>query len=619
MDLAESQRLARAGRWAEAAALCKPFLDSHAEDPRAWNLMGTILLGTNETGQAIAALKKAVELDPRSVNYRINLAAALGRSGKPRESIEHLNAAAALDAGVPELWNNAGVTLELLGCYREAVERYEGALSRRPGYADAQFNLGNALRKQGRSAAAVEAYRKALQLVPDRLNALSGLSAVLMELGESDEEIECIRAIVRLRPDTAAARSALLYTLHYSDNYDAEALYREHREWGRLFCDPVQGSIPPHDNARDPDRRLKVGFVSPDLREHTVTKFASAFIQHHDRGQFEVSCYSDAERPDHVTERIKGWSEHFHDTRGLTTATMERLIRSHGIDILVDLRGHAADNRLPLFARRPAPLQMNMVGYFNTTGLSAMTHRIADWHMDPAGTEHLNTERLVRIDPSRWCYTPEPDEPPVAPAPVLKNRFVTFGSLNKAVKVGRECARLWTEVLEAVAGSKLLLTAPAEARGSVRQRLCGFGIPEGRLILRDKTRTSREYLERYNEIDIALDTLPFSGMTVTCDGLWMGVPCVSLAGRTTAGRAGKSILHAANLAQLATHTPAEFVRVASGLAHDRDRLCDLRSSMRDRLRASPLLDHAGFARKLEVEFRRMWREWCGGACGKALA
>lgn len=602
--------MARAGRWAEAAAICKPFLDAHPDDPRAWNLMGCILLSTNQLDSALAALKKAVELNPRSAKYHVNLAAALVQSGRPKDSVEHLNAAAALDPSVPELWNNAGVTLELLGRYREAAERYERALSLRPDYADAQFNLGNALRKQGRSAAAVEAYRKALQLVPDRLNVLSGLSSVLTDLGESDEEIACIRAIVRLRPNTAAARSALLYTLHYSDEYDADALYREAREWGRIFCDPLEGAIQPHENVRDPERRLKIGFVSPDLREHTVTKFVSAFIQHHDRAQFEVSCYSDAERPDHVTERIKGWSEHFHDTRGLSNPAMERLIRSHAIDILVDLRGHAADNRLPLFARKAAPLQMNMVGYFNTTGLVTMTHRIADWHMDPPGTEHLNTESLVRIDPSRWCYSPEPDEPPVAPSPVLKNGYITFGSLNKAVKVGRECARLWMGVLDAVEGSKLLLTAPAEAMASLRRRLSGFGIPEDRLILRDKTRTSREYLERYNEIDIVLDTLPFGGMTVTCDGLWMGVPCVSLTGRTTAGRAGKSILHAANLAELATGTPEEFVHVASVLANDVERLCAMRAGMRQRLRASALLDHAGFARKLGAEFRRMWREWC---------
>ena len=612
MDLAECQRLARAGRWAEAAALCKPLLDAHPDDPQAWNLMGSILFGAGRIEEALGAMTRAVELNPRSAKYRVNLAAALGEAGRPKDAVPHLNEAARLDPNVPELWNNAGVTLEKLGRYREATERYEKALSLRPDFADAQFNLGNALRKQGRGAAAVEAYRRALKLVPDRVNALSALAWVLPGLGDSDEEIECFKAIVRLRPNTAAARSALLYTIHYSPDYDAEAIYREHREWGRLFCDPLQGSIPAHENDRDPDRRLRVGYVSPDLREHTVTKFISAAIKHHDRERFEVSCYSDAERPDHVSERLKGWAEHWHDTRGLSTTAMERLIREHRIDILVDLRGHGADNRLLLFARKPAPLQMNMVGYFNTTGLGAMTHRIADRHMDPPGTERLNTEQLVRIEPSRWCYSPEPDAPPVAESPVLKNGYVTFGSLNKAVKVSEPCAKLWARVLEATPGSKLLLTAPAEAEASVRQRLARLGLPADRLILREKTRTSREYLERYGEIDIVLDTLPFGGMTVTCDGLWMGVPCVSLAGGTTASRAGKSILHAANLPDLATETEDQFVAIACGLARDVDRLCTLRMGMRGRLGDSALLDHPGFARKLEAAYRRMWQAWCFG-------
>ena len=287
------------------------------------------------------------------------------------------------------------------------------------------------------------------------------------------------------------------------------------------------------------------------------------------------------------------------------------MIREHRIDILVDLRGHAADNRLPLFARRPAPLQMNMVGYFNTTGLGAMDYRLTDRHMDPPGqTEHLNTEKLIRIEPSCWCYSPEPDAPEVAESPVLKNGYVTFGSLNKVVKVSEPCARLWSKVLDAVPGSKLLLSAPGDAAPAVRERLARLGLPLDRLILTDKTRTSREYLERFNEIDIALDTLPFGGITTTCDGLWMGVPCVSVAGGTTASRAGKSILHAANLAELAADMPGQFVQIASDLARNVERLCFLRRNMRQRLRASPLLDHVGFALKLETEYRRMWQAWC---------
>jgi predicted O-linked N-acetylglucosamine transferase (SPINDLY family) len=562
---------------------------------------------------AVNAFSEAIRLAPGEPRYRISLAAALGRLGRHAEAVAQLKAALIhRGGGLAELHNNLGASLQKLGRLDEAAAALANALALRDDYPEARRNLAGVLRQLGRTMATVAAYEAILARHPHDRESLWGLSTALVEAADATRAIEVGRKLVAADPSSPAARSALIYTLHYSPDHDAEAIYRESVEWGRLFCDPLQDSIPPHENDRDPERKLKVGFVSPDLREHTVTKFVSAFIRHHEREQFEVGCYSDAERPDHVTERIKGWAEHFYDTRGLSTSALERLIREHRIDILVDLRGHGADNRLMLFARRPAPLQMNMVGYFNTTGLRAMTHRIADSHMDPAGTERLNTEQLVRIEPSRWCYTPEADEPPVAESPVLKNGFITFGSLNKAVKVSEPCAKLWAKVLDAVPESKLLLTAPAEAAASVRQRLARLGLPADRIILQDKTRTSREYLERYNEIDIVLDTLPFGGMTVTCDGLWMGVPCVSLAGRTPAGRAGKSILHAAELPELAAETEDQFVSVGCELARDVDRLCLLRSTMRERLMASPLMDQAGFARKLGAEFRKMWRGWCVG-------
>ena len=324
---------------------------------------------------------------------------------------------------------------------------------------------------------------------------------------------------------------------------------------------------------------------------------------------------------------------------------MEALIRGHRIDILVDLRGHAAANRLTLFARKPAPVQVNMVGYFNTTGLATMDYRITDEHQNPPGmTEKYHTEQLVRLPHSCWCYTADDDAPDVVEPPALKNGYVTFGSLNKIVKVSEPCAKLWARVMEAVPGSRLLLSVAespsaecnvaqppsavfdrrskstdgfppdggTQPRAAVPQQLSQMGLPVDRVDILGKTATSREYLERFNQIDIALDTFPFNGITTTCDGLWQGVPCVSLAGGTSVSRAGRSILRAANLPELATDTPEAFVRAAVDLAGDRDRLRALRLSMRERLRASPLMDHRGFARNLESAYRQMWRSWCGG-------
>jgi predicted O-linked N-acetylglucosamine transferase (SPINDLY family) len=269
-----------------------------------------------------------------------------------------------------------------------------------------------------------------------------------------------------------------------------------------------------------------------------VTKFITAAIEHHDREHWDLFCYSDAEKPDEVTAKLKKMVGHWQDTRGLSDATFEKVIRNDRIDILIDLRGHAADNRLTLFARKPAPVQATMVGYFNTTGLSDH-YRITDAQMDPPGlTEHLHTETLVRLPHSCWCYTPDESAPDVTEPPALKNGFVTFGSLNKIVKVSEPCARLWARVLEAVPGSRLLLSVAGEdAMGPVRDRLASYGLPPDRLDILGKTSGSRQYLERFSQIDVALDTFPFNGITTTCEGLWMGVPCVSLAGDTSVSRA----------------------------------------------------------------------------------
>jgi len=625
MDLREAERLERQGHHAEAEMLCRAFVDGHPRDPKGWNLLGSIALRSGRAQQAAELIGRAVELDPRGVRYRINLAAALGTLDRPADALAELNAAVKLKKDVPELWNNVGVTLEKLRRLPEAQRAYARATELRGNYIEAHHNLGGALRKMGWLTEAAAAYRRALQIEPDYLPTLADLSIMLVDLAELEDALACIRRLIAHRPANRAARSSLLYTLHYSPDYDAEALFREHVEWGRLFCHTVKDQIPAHENDRNPDRRLRVGYVSPDLREHTVTKFITAAIEHHDRDAFELFCYSDAETPDKITHKLQGLAEHWHDTRGMKDAVLDQLIRKDQIDILVDLRGHAADNRLTLFARKPAPVQVNMVGYFNTTGLATMDYRITDEHQDPPGmTEKYHTEKLIRLPHSCWCYTPAEDAPEVVEPPALKNGYITFGSLNKIVKVSEPCAKLWAHVLAAVPNSRLLVSA-AEAdptcsaacpqgrtsRGNpIRDGLARIGLLADRVDVLGKTATGRQYLQRFERIDVALDTFPFNGITTTCDGLWQGVPCVSLAGGTTVSRAGRSILRAANLPELAAGTPEAFVRAAAELAADLDRLRELRLCMRERLLASPLMDHRGFARHLEAAYRQMWRTWC---------
>ena len=611
MDTGAAVELQRQGKWREAEALCRRGLRERPDDDRLLHQLGGISLRLGRVDEALDLLRRSVLIAPADPMHRVDLAAVLGTAGRPAEALEHLQVALLLKPDVPELHNNLGATLQGLGRLQEAIDAFRSALALRAQYPEAQYNLGNALRKSGRVRESAASFEHALALRPDYLKASQGLADMAGEMGDVERTLGALRSLCTRVPRLAAARSALLYSIHYCPRFNADALAHEHREWGRLFCDPIRERIPPHANDHTPERKLRVGYVSPDLREHTVTKFVTAPIQYHDPEQFEVFCYSDTEKSDHVTERIRGMAAGWRDTRKLRDLQLDELIRRDRIDILVDLRGHAADNRLTLFARKPAPVQINMVGYFNTTGLSAMDYRLTDGHMDPRGqTEHLNTEKLVRIDPSCWCYTPEPGAPDGSEPPFLKNGYITFGSLNRIVKVSEPCASLWAQVLEAVPNSRLLLSVAGDAAPLVRERLGSMGLPVGRVDILDKAGGSKQYLERFGRIDIALDTFPFNGITTTCDGLWMGVPCVTLAGETSVSRAGKSILHAANLPELCADTPEQFVRIASELGGDPERLQRQRLTKRDRLLASPLMDHRGFANKLQVAYRRMWQEWC---------
>jgi len=559
--------------------------------------------------QAIRWMNRAVSMRPAVVEFRVNLAAYLGRAGRFQEALAHLTEALRLKDSMPEVHNNIGAALEQLGRPAEAIGPYKRAIALRGDYAEAYCNLGNALRATGAIGRASSAYLSALVRQPRYAKAYAGSAECAVERGDAAEAIRLYRQAVELDPGSASLRSALLYTLHYSDEYTPDQLFKEHVEWGRQFGSPTNDSgHPAASYERRPGERLRIGYVSPNLREHTVTKFIAAALEHHDDEKFEITCYSDASTTDAVTARLKDVVEHWRDTAALSDDKLEQVIRGDKIDILVDLRGHGGGNRLTLFARKPISVQVNMIGYFDTTALSTMDWRITDAYQDPMGvSERYHTERLFRLDGGCWCYSPSEDAPPVAEEPpVVRNGHVTFGSLNKIVKVSRSCAQAWARVLEAVPKSRLLLTvAEGDADRVVRDRLAGWGLDPNRIDIVAKAASPRDYLERFGCIDVALDTFPFNGITTTCDGLWMGVPAVSLAGTTTVSRSGRSILHAAGLGELAADTPEQFVRVGSELAIDVDRLRGFRREMRGRLRASPLLAHRRFAAGLEQAYRHM--------------
>ena len=361
----------------------------------------------------------------------------------------------------------------------------------------------------------------------------------------------------------------------------------------------------------DPERRLRIGYVSPDFRNHAVSFLLMPLLSNHDHGQVEIFCYAEVARPDDVTERLRACADVWRVTVGLTDEQMADMVRKDRIDILVDLALHTANNRLLVFARKPAPVQVTWLGYPGTTGLSTMDYRLTDPYLDPPGdNDACYSEQSIRLPDTFWCYDPQGEQPPVNELPALANGFITFGCLNNFCKVNDGVLGLWAKVLGAVPQSRLLLLAPrGQARDHVLAMLRQQGIDESRVEFVDR-QPRQQYLQLYHQIDLGLDLLPYNGHTTSLDAFWMGVPTITQIGKTVVGRAGWSQLCNLGLPELAARTPEEFVQIAAQLAGDLPRLQELRATLRARMRASPLMDGKRFAGHMEQAYRQMWRTWC---------
>jgi predicted O-linked N-acetylglucosamine transferase (SPINDLY family) len=380
---------------------------------------------------------------------------------------------------------------------------------------------------------------------------------------------------------------------------------------------PLATLVQPHPHDRSPERRLKIGYVSSDFRQHSVAWFIEPVLAHHDRERFEIFCYANLFQEDAVTERLKAHADHWRKIYGLPDELAAQQIRADQIDILVDLNGHTAENRLLVFARKPAPVQVTWLGYPNTTGLSAMDYRLTDGFADPVGmTEPFHSETLIRLPECFSCYQPPRDAPAVSELPAKEKGYITFGSFNKLTKVTPEVMATWARILQAVPGSRLALQSAGLGEDAmqqmVREAFAGLGITPERLELHGHDRSQKTHLERYRNIDIGLDPFPYNGTTTTCDALWMGVPVVTLAGKVHAGRVGVSQMSNLGLTELIGQTPEEYVAIATRLATDRERLGALRKELRSRMTASPLMDAPRFTTNLEQAYRGMWKDWCLG-------
>ena len=470
--------------------------------------------------------------------------------------------------------------------------------------------------RQGRLAAALASYRACALAYPQSLAARLGEASVLVDLWSIDEAIAAYGKARELAPAAGAVFSALLFHSHYRSPVDAHRLFDLHQQYGATMRQVVQYRDARCALTPEPGRRLRIGYVSPNFSRHSVGYFIEPVVRCHDRSRYEIFCYYAHHLSDDTTHRIRALADGWRDVADVDDDALDGMIRADRIDILVDLAGHSKGNHLGVFARRPAPVQLTWLGYPDTTGLATVGYRITDHTADPApGAQRRHTEHLLRMDDCFLCYQPPPDSPPVAARGPASP--IVFASFNSIAKLNEETIRTWGAILAAMEGSRLVLKSAALGFPDTVDRLVDSfehcGIDPSRIELCGWIKDRHGHLELYQRIDIALDTFPYNGTTTTCEALWMGVPVVTLAGEVHMSRVGASILRCAGLESLVAQSAADYVAIAVALARDGGRRASLRAGLRDRLLASPLLDHAGFTRQFEQHCRQSWETWCAGS------
>jgi protein O-GlcNAc transferase len=614
--------LLKAGQLSEAMDLLAQVCVHTPADPEAWMARGVVCGRLNRHADAAECFHKVIRLQPGNAEAHFNLGIAERSLGFPDKAEAAFRQAIKLNPNYPEPLESLAHGLINRGEVEEAAEVLRAAVRLRPDNAEWISNLGSLLQAKGLLTEAEECYRRAQSLKAGAGFVAENLGSVLAAQGRMDEALSVYREGLRRDPRNTRIRSNLLLTLNYLADRDPAEVLREHRAWDQAQAASALSTVT-HANDRNPDRRLRIGYVSPDFRTHSVTYFLEPLLASHDHGMFDVYCYSDVPRADATTARLRSYADVWREIAGRSDADVAAQVTADGIDILVDLAGHTAANRLPVFARRPAPVQVSWLGYPNTTGLSGMGYRITDAFADPPGRDAFYSEKLIRLDGCFLCYQPPGDAPPVAPLPAETNGFITFGSFNNLSKMQPGVVALWSQVLHAVPGARLLVKNPSLTDPPTRQRIAAMfaqhGIWADRLELRGHTPTPQEHLAFYGRVDIAIDTFPYNGTTTTCEALWMGVPVVTLAGAVHAGRVGLSLLTAAGLPELIAATPTEYVARAAALAGDRVALSRLHAGLRERVRQSKLCDAAGFTRAMESALRLIWRGWCGAGAGSCSA
>ena len=601
------------GELPRASEMLARALQSRPDFPEARIVLALVHLSQGKLTHAATELEAALRQRPDDFGALFHYAAALRALNRLDEAREVLKRAIALDAKNADAHAALSDVLAAQGDLIGATAELEVVLAQRPGWADAHFNYGTLLRRQLRLEEAENAFRRAIAAQPGHAGAYRMLGEALLAQCRSEEAFEAYHIARQQNPHDFGLESAELFGLFGSERVSDEELFARHAAFGKRLeaANPQRTSFA---NSRDPSRRLRIGYLSGDFRYHVVTLFMLPVLERHDRASFEVYCYSTADSADSYTRQIAAAADAWRPVAGQSPAQIAEAIAADAIDILVDLSGHSGTLQLATMARRPAPVQATWLGYLSTTGLKRIHYRITDGFADPPGaTDRYHTESLVRLPHSQWCYRPFLSPPVTAVPPSAKNGFLTFGAFHQAVKISSAARRLWAEILAQVPDSRLLVVGVAQGRAQddLLRDLTGARVSRERIRCVPYA-PLEEYLRLFGEVDIALDSLPFSGGTTSCDTLWMGVPIVTVPGSRSVSRSASSVVSNVGLTEWVASSPEDYVRRAVRFAGERERLAELRGSMRSRMAASPLMNEARFVRDLEQAYREMWRRWCAG-------
>lgn len=570
------ERLDLAERAYETAMQLSPNVAAYTE-------LSELRLRRGKLAQAIEGFCSILSVCPDFDRVLLGLGNAYYRSGKLLEAKECFDRILQRNPESKEAWHNLGA---LSGYLREDIEGehpydhaeycIERAISLDPNFATAFHSLGNVYKNQGQIEKAIDAYSKAAELDLSWPGALS----------------------------------SLCYASYFSPNLDAAAIRATHQRWNERFAKSIR-PYTSFSNSKDPERRLRIGYVSPDFREHVLSLYMVPLFANHDHSMYEVFLYSAVPHADAMTQRIRSYADHWREIGGLPTAAIVEMIRADGIDLLFDLSMHMSGSQLPVFACKPAPVQITWMAYPGTTGLTTIDYRLTDPYLDPPGMfDAYYSEESIRLPDSFWCIDPLNNTIQVNQLPADRNGLITFGNLNNPCKLNSKVIQLWSQVLKAIPKSHITLLA---YQGKHRDRLSGEFLQNGIEPQRIQFVVSaprQEYLKYYHEIDISLDTVPYNGHTTSIDALWMGVPVLSLVGQTVVGRAGLSQLTNIGREEFICHSAEEFVQKAVSLAGNLEQLRRIRSSLRSELEASPLMNAKAYTQEVELTCRHLWKRWC---------